>query len=179
MEPAQPKIIPNPPDVEQPESAPPELHYYVLQRGKIVGPFTIQRIVEMAVTHTVGSSDFIQVAGSSQWRSLSETLNPTLPAPEGTSPAPDWTTIFAWAWLRLRYNLDEKSLAAGWACLAIAVLGVLFSQWSLAFWGPLLIPPVIAAIALLRKKRHIAAALLIAAVAALPSLAKLWVEFGQ
>ena len=178
MEPAQPNIIPNPPDVDEPEPTPPELHYYVLQRGKIAGPFTILRIVEMAVARTVGRGDFIQITGSSQWRSLPETLNPALPPPEGTSPAPNWATTLHWAWLRLRYNLDEESLAAGCACLGIAAVGVLLSQWSLAFWGPLLIPPVIAAISLLRKKRYVAGALLITAVTLFPSLAKRWGAFA-
>lgn len=173
------QIIPNPPEVDEPEPTQPELQYYVLQSGKIAGPFTIRRIVEMAIAHTVGRADFIQVAGGSQWRSLSETLNPALPPPEGIAPAPDWTTILDWSWLRLRYNLDEKSLAAGLVCLSIAVLGVLLSQWSLVFWGPLCIPPIIAAISLLRKKRYVAAGLLVIAIASLPWLAKLWVEFGE
>lgn len=173
------QIIPNPPEVDEPELTTPELQYYVLQSGRIAGPFTIRRIVEMAVSHTVGRSDFVQVAGGSQWRLLSETLNPALPPPEGTAPAPDWRTIVDWAWLRLRYNIDEKSLAAGLACLGISVLGVLLSQWSLAFWGPLCVPPIIAAIALLRRKRYVAAGLLVVAVAALPWVAKLWVAFGE
>lgn len=174
-----PLIIPNPPDVEAEQPEPPELQYYVLQAGKITGPFTILRIVEMAVAHTVGRNDFIQIAGSSQWRSLPETLNPTLQPPDGTSPAPDWATIIDWAWLRLRYNIDEKSLLAGLACLLMALIGVLLSQWTLIFWGPLMAPPIAAALALLRKKHYIAGALLLAATGMIPVLAKHWVAFAS
>ena len=97
--------------------------------------------------------------------------------PDGTSPAPDWKTIASWGWLRLRYNLDEQSLLAGCICLGIAVLGVLLTQWSAAFWGPLLLPPIFAVASLLRKKQFIAGGLLLAGVAAVPMLAQQWAGF--
>ncbi len=169
-----PVIIPNPVDEDEstdPEPAVPEVYYYVLQTGRIAGPFTIKRVVEMALTHTVNRSDFVQIAGSSQWLPLPVALDPSVPPPEGTNPAPQWTSILAWCWLRLRYNLDEKSLLAGWICLGIAVLGVLLSQWQLAFWGPLTLPPLVAAIALIRQRRFFAGGLLLAADAMIPWIA--------
>jgi hypothetical protein len=166
-------------DSDDSEVMEPEVYYYVLQNGSIAGPFTIKKVVEMAITHTVKRSDFVQAAGSSEWLLLPLALDPGTPAPDGTSPAPDWKTIASWSWLRLRYNLDEKSLAAGCICLAIAVLGVLVSQWSAAFWGPMLLPPIFAVASLLRKKRYVAGLLLLAGVAAVPLLAQKWAGFFE
>ena len=169
-----PLIIPNPVDEDastDPESAVPEVYYYVLQTGRIAGPFTIKRVVEMALTHTVNRSDFVQIAGTAQWLPLPLALAPSVPPPDGTSPAPRWASILAWCWLRLRYNLDEKSLPAGWACLGIAVVGVLLSQWQLAFWVPLALPSLVAAVALLRRRRFVAGGILLIAVAVLSWIA--------
>lgn len=167
----QPLIIPNP-VVEDastdPEPDVPEVYYYVLQTGRIAGPFTIKRVVEMALTHTVNRSDFVQIAGTAQWLPLPVALAPSVPPPDGTNPAPRWASILAWCWLRLRYNLDEKSLQAGWICLGIAVVGVILSQWQLAFWGPLTLPPLVSAITLIRRRRFFAGGLLLAADAMIP-----------
>lgn len=173
----QPTIIPNPIEEEEssaPEFAPREVYYYVLQCGKIVGPFTIKRVLEMALTHTVGRGDFVQIAGSAQWLSLPIALDPSAAPPDGTNPAPDCKTILRWAWMRLRYNIDEKSLWAGIACLAIALVGVLCAQWAFVFWGPLVLPPVVAAWALLRRKRFLAGAVMLAAAASISWLARYW-----
>ena len=174
----QPTIIPNPIEDDESftsEAAPLEVHYYVLRCGKILGPFTIKRVMEMAITHTVGRSDFVQIAGSTQWLPLPIALDPTSAPPDGTNPAPDLGTILRWAWMRLRYNIDEKSLWAGAACLAIALIGVLCTQWPVVFWGPLVVPPVVAAWALLRRKRILAGSVLLVAAASIPWLAPYWV----
>ena len=174
----QPIIIPNPVEEDEssaPEALPREVHYYVLRCGKILGPFTIKRVMEMAITHTVGRSDFVQIAGSSQWVPLPVALDPSARPPDGTNPAPDWLTISRWAWMRLRYNIDEQSLWAGCTCLTIALIGVLCTQWSVVFWGPLVLPPIVAAWALLRRKRFVAGGILFASAASIPWLATLWV----
>ena len=164
-------------DSDSSEIVEPEVYYYVLQNGRIAGPFTIKRIVELAISRTVKRSDFVQVAGTAEWLLLPTALDPATPPPDGTSPAPDFQTIASWSWLRLRYNLDEQSLLAGCICLAMAVLGVLVSQWSAAFWGPLLLPPIFAVAALLRKKQYAAGLLLLAGIAAVPLLAQKWAGF--
>ncbi len=174
----QPIIIPNPIEADEPsytESVVRELHYYVLRCGKILGPFTIKRVMEMAITHTVGRSDFVQIAGSTQWLPLPIALDPTAAPPDGTNPAPDWRTILRWAWMRLRYNIDEKSLWAGAICLAISLIGVLCTQWPVVFWGPLVVPPLVAAWALLRRKRFVAGGILLALAASIPWMASFWV----
>lgn len=174
----QPIIIPNPIEVEEyslPEDVAREVHYYILRCGKILGPFTIKRVMEMAITHTVGRSDFVQIAGSSQWLSLPVALDPTAAPPDGTNPAPDLKTIARWAWMRLRYNIDEKSLWAGTLCLSMAVIGVLCTQWPVVFWGPLVLPPIAAAWALFRRKQFVAGLVLLAVAASIPWLAPFWV----
>lgn len=164
---------------EGPEIVEKERYYYVLQNGSIAGPFAIEKVVKLAISRAVKSSDFVQVAGTEDWLLLPTALDPGTPPPEGTSPSPDWGTIATWCWLRLRYNLDEKSLAAGSVCLVMAVLGVLLSQWSAAFWGPLLLPPIVAAGALLRKTQYVAGLLLLAGVAVVPLLAQKWAGFFE
>jgi hypothetical protein len=163
---------PEPLNNEDSEEIVPEQYYYVLQTGKISGPFTIKRLVEMALSRTVSRGDFVQVAGSSDWQLLPVALDPSVPPPEGTSPAPEFKTIASWSWLRLRYNLDEKSLLAGCVCLGISVLGVLFSRWTVIFWGPLILPPLVAGVALVRKRRIFAGVLLLLAVLMVPILAR-------
>lgn len=175
----KPLIIPNPVVDGDSEPEAPEVYYYVLQAGRIAGPFTIKRVLEMALTKTVGKRDFVQIAGASEWLPLPRALDPDMPLPDGMRPAPDWRTIADWAWLRLRYNLDEKSLSAGCFCLSIAVLGVSLSQWSVAYWGPLMLPPIIAGVALLLRKRFIAGLILLLAVTMVPLLAMRWVGFAS
>lgn len=170
----KPMIIPNPVDANDAEVIEPEQYYYVLQYGKIAGPFTIKRVVEMAVERTVGRRDFVQKAGTSEWLSLPVALNPAEPPPAGTSPAPDWLTIASWLWMRLRYNLDEKSLVAGSACLFVAVIGVLVCNWNTCFWMPFFLPSAVAAITLLRRARFIEGGILTVAVALFPFVVKWW-----
>ena len=116
----RPRIIPNSDEPEDSEPQDPEVYYYVLQTGRIAGPFSIKRVVEMALTRTVKGSDFVQVAGSADWKLLPVAIDPSVPPPEGTSPAPDWMTIASWAWLTARWTEILSCVVA--FCLRTAII---------------------------------------------------------
>ena len=175
----EPVIIPNPVVPEEPHrDAEREPFYYILKDGTIMGPLSIRSIARMAHAHQLTRGDFLQIAGNSNWLPLAAALDPGSPPPDGTPPSPGFPTIIRWSWMRLRYNLGEKSLAAGLVCLGMASLGVMLTQWPSAFWAPLLVPPALAFIQLLRKRRFVAAAFLFAGIATVPLLAQKWVGFG-
>ncbi|MEK0449055.1 MAG: domain 2 [Verrucomicrobiota bacterium] len=175
-----PVFIPNPSEiVTPPDETEREAFYYILRTGAIMGPLSIRTIARMAHAHQLTRGDFVQIAGNSNWLPLAEALDPGVPPPDGTPPAPEFPAIMRWSWMRLRYNLGEKSLSAGLVCLGMASLGVMLTQWPSAFWAPLLVPPVLAWIRLLRKRRFVAGAFLFAGIASIPLLAQKWVGFGD
>lgn len=176
----EPVIIPNPVEMEEPrQEGEREAFYYILKAGTIMGPISIRTIARMAHAHQLTRGDFVQIAGNANWLPLAEALDPGVPPPDGTPPAPEFPAIMRWSWMRLRYNLGEKSLSAGLVCLGMASLGVMLTQWPSAFWAPLLVPPVLAFIRLLRKRRFVAGAFLFAGIATIPLLAQKWVGFGE
>jgi len=69
--------------------------------------------------------------------------------------APDWNCILKWAWLRLRYSLDEQSVRAGVVCLAGGALSMALCRWPIAFVLPWLVAAAVAGIALIRRRREI------------------------
>ncbi len=161
----EPVIIPNPAVPKEPQAVGgTEPFYYILKAGTIMGPLSIRAIAQLAHSHQLDRGDFLQIAGNSHWLPLATALDPSVPPPAGTPPAPAPMTILRWGWMRLRYNLGEKSLPAGLVCLAMACLGVLLTQWPPAFWGPLVLLPIAAACALLHRRRFVAGLLLLAAV---------------
>jgi hypothetical protein len=113
--------------------------------------------------------DFVQVDGRVVWQPLGRVLEATEAELKG-AVAPDWSTILKWAWLRLRYNLDEQSLRTGGVCLLIGTLSLALSHWEFVFWLPWFLAAAVAGLSLLRRKHEGHGALLLAAVIVLPLL---------
>jgi hypothetical protein len=150
----RPVITPNPVEEERVPAAPDqyETHlYFVLRHGEILGPFTFQRLLELTVAKTVSRDDFVQKSGAFEWVPLRWVLDPDNAPREDGAHAPQWKTLLSWCWMRLRYNLDERSLPAGLACLGLSIVGLLLSHWPMIFWGPWSVLAFVAGVSLYRR----------------------------
>jgi hypothetical protein len=152
----RPVITPNPTVEDRTPGAPDqsETHiYFVLRQGEILGPFTFNRLIELTVAKTVSGDDFVQKTGSFEWVPLRWILDPDNAPREDGAHAPQWNILISWCWLRLRHNLDERSLPAGLTCLGLSIAGVLLSRFPAIFWAPWSVLAFIAGVALYRRNR--------------------------
>ncbi len=149
--------------------------HYVLRRGKILGPFGLEELTKLVSAGTLEHDDFVQQPGSSEWLPLRWLLVPNDAQDLEGALAPTWRTLLKWAWLRLRFNLDERSLYAGWVSLALA-LGVLFlSRWPMLLWAPWAVLAFFGGVALYRRGRPGTGIALMIASALVPGA--LWAYF--
>jgi GYF domain 2 len=142
--------------------------YFVLRQGEILGPFTFKRLIELTLAKTVSRDDFVQESGSFEWVPLRWVLDPDNAPREDGAHAPQWKTLISWCWMRLRYNLDERSLPAGLTCLGLSIAGLLLSRWPSVFWAPWSVLAFVAGIALYRRGRVAAGISLMLASAVVP-----------
>lgn len=127
--------------------------HYVLRRGEILGPFDMAQLRELVAGAMLEYDDFVQQAGSSEWLPLRWLLIPDDAQDLDGALAPTWKTLLKWSWLRLRYNLDEQSLSAGWVCLGLALGGLFLSRWPMLLWAPWAVLAFFGGIALYRRDR--------------------------
>jgi hypothetical protein len=148
---------------------PPPPDYFVLKGGHILGPFDIDELRAAISENRIDLSDFVQTGGLPIWRPLARVLGMDGSTSYG-AVAPDWRSILTWAWLRLRYNLDEQSLAAGLIFFGIALVALPLARFSFLIWLPWLIPAAVAAVALIRRRQVLPGVALLLAVCAVPIL---------
>ena len=152
------------------ESPPPPVdEFYVLKQGGMHGPFTRAELQARFAEGVLAMEDFVQAEGVPIWQPLARILGNEDTVPRGAI-APDWKSILTWAWLRLRYDLDEQSVVTGWTCLGIGLVALVLSHWTFVFWLPWMMAALLAALALWQRQRIVAGALLLAATLALPML---------
>lgn len=178
----EPTIIPNPPDDETshlPDAPDPaeQRIYFVLKAGEILGPLTFRKLVTFIAAKTITKDDLVQEGGSHEWVPVRWVLDPKDGPREEGATAPTWRTLLSWAWMRLRYNLDEQSLPAGLVCLGASVLGLLLSQWPAVFWIPWAVLAFLAGASLHRRGKSLPGVLLMLAAAAIPGT--LWAFFWR
>ena len=149
--------------------------YYVLRRGEILGPLDLEQLKELIVAERLAYDDFVQQAGSAEWLPVRWLLIPEESQDLEGALAPTWRTLIKWAWLRLRYNLDEQSLSAGWVCLGLAMTGLFLSRWPVLLWAPWAILAFLGGIALYRRNRPGSGISLMIAAALIPGA--LWAYF--
>ena len=133
------------------------------------GPFTRAELQARFAEGVLAMEDFVQAEGVPIWQPLARILGNEDTVPRGAI-APDWKSILTWAWLRLRYDLDEQSVVTGWTCLGIGLVALVLSHWTFVFWLPWMMAALLAALALWQRQRIVAGALLLAATLALPML---------
>ncbi len=148
-------------------SPPPHEEFYVLKQGGMHGPFTRADLQARFDAGILAMEDFVQVEGVPIWQPLARILGSAETIPRGAI-APDWKSILTWAWLRLRYDLDEQSVVTGWACLGIGLAALFLSHWTFVFWLPWMLAALLAALALGQRRRMIAGGLLLTAAVVLP-----------
>ena len=85
--------------------------FYVLKQGGMHGPFTREELRERFRGGHLDMEDFVQMEGVPIWQPLARILGNEDTVPHGAI-APDWKSLMTWAWLRLRYDLDEQSVVA-------------------------------------------------------------------
>lgn len=161
--------------VPAPNESPVDSPHYVLRRGKILGPFKLEKLTELVSTGTLGYDDFVQQPGSSEWVPLRWLLVPSDAQDLEGALAPTWRTLLSWAWLRLRFNLMERSLSAGWVGVAIALGALFLSRWPMLLWAPWAVLAFFGGIALFRRERTGAGVALMIASALVPGA--LWAYF--
>lgn len=149
--------------------------YYVLRRGEILGPLDLEQLKELIAADRLAYDDFVQQAGSAEWLPVRWLLIPEESQDLEGALAPTWRTLIKWAWLRLRYNLDEQSLSAGWVCLGLAMIGLFLSRWPVLLWAPWAILAFFGGIALYRRNRPGSGISLMIAAALIPGA--LWAHF--
>ena len=151
-----------------PESPqPPVDEFYVLKQGGMHGPFTREELQVRFTGGQLDMEDFVQMEGVPIWQPLARVLGNADTVPHGAI-APDWKSLLTWAWLRLRFDLDEQSVVAGWACLGIGLVALVLSRWTFVYWLPWMMAALLAALALWQRRRFLAGSLLLAAAVGLP-----------
>jgi hypothetical protein len=150
-------------------STPEQDEYYVLKEGKIVGPYTKEQLRADINAGRLKQTDFVQTGGLPIWRPLGRVLGEGFEELAG-AVAPDWRSLVTWAWLRLRYNLDEQSIGAGLTTLGIGIVALALARWPFVFWAPWFIFAAIAGFALLRRGRSMLGFFFLLAVVATPFL---------
>ncbi len=158
-------------ELEEPSDNP----HYVLRRGEILGPFETHQLRELVAEGNLGYDDFVQQTGSSEWLPLRWLLVPDDAKDLDGALAPTWKTLLKWSWLRLRYNLDEQSLSAGWVCLGLALSGLFLSRWPMLLWAPWAVLAFFGGVALYRRERIGSGIALMLAAAIIPG--SLWAYF--
>lgn len=156
-------------------AAPEENPYYVLRRGEILGPFDIEQLQELVKGGMLEYDDFVQQAGNPEWLPVRWLLIPEEAQDLEGALAPTWRTLIKWAWLRLRYNLDEQSLSSGWVCLGLAMAGLFLSRWPMLLWAPWAILAFFGGVALYRRDRPGSGISLMLSAALIPGA--LWAYF--
>ena len=154
-----------------PESPRPPLdEFYVLKNGGMHGPFTREDLQARFEAGILAGEDFVQAEGVPIWQPLVRTLGND----DGTMPhgaiAPDWKSLLTWMWLRLRFDLDQKSVVTGWVCLGIGLLALFLSHWTFLFWLPWMIAAILASLALWQRRRYVPGSILLGAAIVLPLL---------
>ena len=96
-----------------------------MKGGQILGPFSIEELRAAVDEQQFDMADFVQTGGLAIWRPISRVLGVDGSIPIG-AVAPDWQSILSWAWLRLKYNLEEQSLVAGLRRRVVAMQGFMF-----------------------------------------------------
>ena len=138
--------------------------FYVLKQGGMHGPFTREELQARFAEGVLVMEDFVQAEGVPIWQPLARVLGDDGGTRRGAI-APDWKSLLTWVWLRLRFDLDEKSIVTGWVCLGIGLAALVLSHWTFIFWLPWIFAALLAALALCQRRRMVAGvALLIAAV---------------
>jgi hypothetical protein len=165
----------NPTEPSSAADVPDDNPYYVLRRGEILGPFREDQLPELVTGGLVEYDDFVQQAGSSEWLPLRWLLIPNDAQDLEGALAPTWRTLLKWSWLRLRYNLDEQSLSAGWVCLGLALAGLFLSRWPMLLWAPWAVLAFFGGIALYRRQQPGPGIALMLAAAIVPG--GLWAYF--
>ena len=141
--------------------------FYVLKQGGMHGPFTRADLEARCHDGLLAMEDFVQAEGVPIWQPLARILGNEDTAPHGAI-APDWKSLLTWVWLRLRYDLDEKSAITGWVCLGVGLVSLVLSHWTFIFWLPWIFAALLAALALWQRRRMVAGALLLTATIVLP-----------
>jgi hypothetical protein len=149
--------------------------WYVLRNGAILGPFPLNALRELVEMGNIARDVFVQKASEPNWKPLAWALDTSLAEKEEGALAPDWKTLLVWAWLRLRYNLGEQSLAASWVCILLGSASVFLSQWRAVFWLPWFVAAAVASYSLLQRGRQTAGIVMTVLSFALPVL--LWHYF--
>jgi len=159
-------------------TAPPDgKSYYILRRGEILGPFHRSSLEDLVKEGRIEYDDFAQEVGDSQWSPLRWVLKPASAEDLKGAHAPTWRTLLKWAWLRVRYSLDENSLSSGWVCLGIALGGLFLSRWPALLWAPWAVLAFFGGIALYRRESTTAGISLMLASAIVPGA--LWAYFWK
>ena len=135
----------------------------------------MEELTKLVSDKKLDYDDFVQQTGSSEWLPLRWLLVPNDARDLEGALAPTWRTLMKWAWLRLRYNLDEQSLYAGWVCLALALGGLFLSRWPMLLWAPWAVLAFFGGIALYRRGRPGSGIALMIAAALVPGA--LWAYF--
>ncbi len=152
---------------------PPVDEFYVLKQGGMHGPFTREELQARFTGGQLDMEDFVQMEGVPIWQPLARVLGNEDTVPHGAI-APDWKSLLTWAWLRLRYDLDEQSVVAGSVCLGIGLVALVLSRWTFVFWLPWMMAALLAALALWQRRRFLAGSLMLAAAVGLPLAFLAW-----
>jgi hypothetical protein len=146
---------------------------YVLKQGNILGPFTRERVRGALDSGELNPEDFAQTGGLAIWQPVIRVLGDYEYELRGAI-APDWRSLLHWAWLRLRYDIDENSENAGLFCLGVGLVVLALSHWTFLFWLPWVGAALLASVALLQRRRFIAGILLLIAVILMPLGVFIW-----
>ena len=147
--------------------------FYVLKQGGMHGPFTREELHARYSTGILAMEDFVQMEGVPIWQPLARVLGSDETIPHGAI-APDWKSLIRWAWLRLRYDIDEQSAVAGLVCLGVGLAVLALSHWTFLFWLPWVFAALLSAVALIQRRRTVAGILLLLGVILLPLGVFIW-----
>jgi hypothetical protein len=142
-------------------------------RATFSGPFTRERLRTALASRELNPKTSRRLVAFPIWQPLARIIGDIEVELRGAI-APDWKSLIQWAWLRLRYDIDERSEIAGSVCLGVGLLVLALSHWTFLFWLPWTGAALLAAVALLQRKRFLTGILLLIGVIVLPLGVFIW-----
>jgi S1-C subfamily serine protease len=139
---------------------------YVLKRGQILGPFTMEDLRAGLASGAFLPRDFVQQGGLPIWQPLSRFLD--APSLVQGVVAPDWKCVLSWMWVRLRQDVGAGSFLIGLLGALLGTIIVLLAHWPFALALPFFLIPIAAALAAMKQGQPFVGLALLLVVAAIP-----------
>lgn len=126
--------------------------YYVLRRGEILGPLSVDELRAGADSGRFAPADLVQHGAAPIWRraeAVLESMGTALPPGNTTG----WRGIWRACWRQLSSDLRAASVRTGVFFVGLGIAIWLLSHWPVTLWLPWFLAPVVAGVLALTRGR--------------------------